>query len=326
MIRAAIVTLFAAALCGQEPAPVIRARGPQIKARRIAAAVTPADGKRWRFAHPSATVLGGLNLRKFREPAPALLQQWTGAAGFPGTALVQSLLADIDSVSISLDGARKDGQPLILLAGRFQNPELRKVLQIPESMAGAPAILLGDPLSVTAAKRRLRTTGANLPIVDQAIRLAEANDFWVAGDAKALSTLPAGAHATASDFLDGVQAFALGLNMGNRIVVNLDVSTASPAHTGKILALYETAREKARETIEGRETWDEIARNLQVSKSESGLNFHLDLDPATIPADAARRLGANIPASAAPARSARRTVVIHGMEEGTREIPLSQPR
>ncbi len=321
MKRAAVALLLAFRVCGQtaDPSPITRTleAAPVISAPvsvfapRTAVAAVVAPGRKWRFAHPGAAVLAGLRLKELRKLK--LLDLLYPAGG--GHALIGPLLEDIDEVYLSLDGGRKSTQPILLLIGKFQTPAVREALRLPAEAATSGAVLLGEPVAVAAARRRLRTPPPSLPgkLFDQALELSPFQDFWIAANAANLATPEA---------LRDVAALTLGIRFREIVSADLNVFTPSASAAASLFALFEAARDQARSTIEGKEAWDQLAQNLKIERRDDGLRFHLQVDPAQIPAGTAQRLGGRIPVTSS-GRTGRRSVRIQGLEEGAKEIPYS---
>lgn len=297
-----------------EPEPVISAP-VSVLAPRAAAAVTVPPGRKWRFAHPGATVLAGIRLKELRKTN--LLAQWLGVLPGHAASMAGPLLEELDEVYVSLEMNRKSAQPVILLLGRLQSAQIREALQLPSEAGTTGAVLLGEAAVVTAAKRRIRTPPAAMPgkLFGQAFEVSPFYDLWIVGDAAGLAS---------PEVPPDVTSFSFGLNVRDFITADLRVRTETTAGRDNLMALFEAARARVQSTAEGREAWDQLARNLKIDKRDDGLRFYVQIDPARLPAALAYPLGPL--AAAPPGRPARRSVVIQGQEGGNREIPYSTPR
>lgn len=296
--------------------------------------VTPiqlaSSGSRTGFFAPEAGLAAGINVKSLRasEAGKRAAQEWSGASTAAGWDLFGPLLADLDEVWVSLDPSRKNSQPLVMLVGRFQNPLWAQVLQTNTAIDGANALLIGEPLAVAGARRRLRTgaTAAH-PLAAYSRSLASAGDLWIAGVPAMFPSAMAGPHASAADVARDVSRFALVIGLSDRLNLDLSLDTTSAKAADRLMLLYAAARSQFQAAPDP--DLDLIAQNLTVEKQDNGVRFSLSLDPETVSSIARKRTAALPrfpPARQADPPPQRRSVTIYGMEGGPREIPYAPPK
>jgi hypothetical protein len=291
------------------PAPVRAALRPSAEAIQL----LPAS--KWRFAHPGAALLAGVNLKSLRESPHwrKMLAEWTAAAG---ASSVQSALESQDEAYVSVAPGR---QPLLLLIGRVDDPEVRRMLPLGEAAAGANAILMGAPTDVTLARQRLRLrTNRAEALVMEAKVLSASNHVWLTGAAAGL-----GAMARGSKVPPGVDRVALGLHIDARIGVDVRLQAASAEHANRILQAVEESRQQAAASPQTRQFLEQL-QDLRVEPAGNGVRIRLSIDPAAANPQALKSLASLVPGTAPPKPAARK-VVIQGMEGGTKEIPYGSP-
>jgi hypothetical protein len=224
-----------------------------------AVAECQSDAGQWRFVHPKAKALIGINWQRIRQsPAVALLRdRWLNAQSmgdFPGI----ELLDEVDRVVISAPGAQNDAQEsalLIAVYGHFDAAEVRRLFAHLGAKAqsynsfevyrpqGAGAkdfawvlvdpgtILCGDPPSIFAALDRSRFP-ATMPepgsAAARAPDLDSTYDLWMilsGPDAMAndrLANLLRG-----SEWIPDAQGIEAGINFRSGLAADVTLHLAS---------------------------------------------------------------------------------------------------
>ena len=312
-------------------------------------------GGLWRFAHPQAKALIGVNWKVVRESqAGRMMRERLESGigeGIPGI----EFLNDLDEALISSPGAtegRADPQTLIAVRGRFDRARVKDLLVrygARKQMYGASVIyrpkgesgrdfaiaqvdertlLLGDVASVLAGIDRAKsewTGGDANPVVERAQRLEASYDFWALFTAPGALSMP-GAHMPpdAREMEAGI-SFHNGLSMDVRLETeSIDIARHMAAELSKTLKLVS----KDQEAQPG---WTEVAKKMHVWADSAAVKVSVrmggeDLAKATRLWEVARakretaRAQAQLDVKAVP--PPRRTIRIDGLDEGPREIPI----
>jgi hypothetical protein len=276
---------------------------------RLAKALA-ADWPRWTFAQPDAGALMGMKLaalvqspilsallgadiaKQWPTSAPMVDEIWLSIRPLPGkkTEAVMLLIGSaVESVAADLRGK---GVTVCFLDQR--------------------TLLAGEWNAVNRALQRV-IAGAPGPMSKSARELWSGNDLWlIAGPQMVKEVLPANGDTS------GLTGASLGLSLQNKIAVNLLLTGATPAQTARWASKL------------SQDPGDLGMGDVTVEKTLSGVSVRATLDPAQVP-DALRRqitdqlrpvLDMAGPATAASSRGA---IVIQGLDDGPRTIPLQKP-
>lgn len=274
----------------------------------------------WRFAHPDATLVGGIRPQVLlsspllaAEIADAMRKDPTTSAMI---GMAQGFLSEITEVRFSiLDDGSPEPDVIALVSGHMdesflqtmsRNKGKRRVKRIDEDM-----FLLGDGASFTKALARMSKATRSRPRAVPEASLMD-NDLWLSGrvPASAMTTLMA---ATGMK----VQGIAMGIRMRDHVKAEMHVETATTEMAQKLIAL--ATQMEAKQSTESRG---------QMHSSISGTTAHIVIDvPQQLMTDAARD-GFAAGSAIATTQDApvelpkRRTIVIQGLDDGPREIPL----
>ncbi len=307
----------------------------------------------WRFAHPEAALLAGLEWRRIAASgAGRMLEQQIIAREAPGLA---DLLAgaeriflsaapragnatgDTSRVLIAIEGSFDRRRLLELVSRRLPQRTYHRGIQILEEAGGGVAlafsspetILLGDAASVRAAIDRATGAGSGRErrLWERARELAAANDLWLVADVPPAEL----AAAEAPIPLDGIEGIELAVSFREDLEVGVHLRAGSAGGAGELARTLESlgllAAAKLGATGHPASAWEEF--RVSVEGDRVGLAVRLKPDQlASALAAATSGLTANPQMAEAPRAGSttlgRRHVRIFGLEEGVREIPLGR--
>jgi hypothetical protein len=186
-----------------------------------------------------AALIIGVNMKTVRESGlmQTALQQFSGL----GTSLPQANLAefqqklpmlnDLDSVLVAATGFTPADEGIILLTGRFTNPEWATALKnAGPGLAQSNAVLLGSPRSLPPAAAALRaTTPAPDTTMARRVSAYAANyDFWMIADqapfaSEVLRRMPGSMRATSAQ----IRGMEFGVAFRESTVVLITLMTPS---------------------------------------------------------------------------------------------------
>lgn len=303
----------------------------------------PAGRARLRFFHSGAALAAGVNIKAWRDSGGLnTVADQLKAAGLPAgiqPAAILPLIGELDQLWVVVDGpgpraasantTAKDPEPVLLVTGSFTNPIWQQMLTGGESLDGATAVLIGKPAAVAAMQRRLRVAAAPGKLALEAEELAkEGGDFWLAGVTR---LLPKGARnagtAAPSELVEAIQRFSVTLSFREKLTADLKLHTATPKDAERLLGFYRLLEMQKSSSKDA----ELIANSVTAEQVASGLRFRLSVDPKELTPMVTERMkgltqrggGSNSTASAAPGGP---KIVIQGLEEGPREIPLNGRR
>ncbi|MBI2687002.1 MAG: hypothetical protein HYX27_11855 [Acidobacteria bacterium] len=232
-----------------------------------AATVGPSEPIAWRFAHPEAQVLAGVDFRRLVETAEGkqIRDQFAAALGAPLLDQAERLLM---SSVVDAGGKRSD---VIILSGSFSLAQLRKMamregakmmpykgIEI-AAPAGATAadphlawmpgplsgtiVLIGTRPAIQAAAERSKAQVESLasvnPLFKRAQEMSPQFPVWVACD-----TVPRGFGPKSLDALadaEGIEGLDVGVQLSKTPDVNFWVWTGSEETAAKVLKTLQTA-------------------------------------------------------------------------------------
>jgi hypothetical protein len=309
----------------------------------------------WRFAHPQAKALIGINWKVVRDSQAGRMMRERLESGIGEAIPGIEFLNDLDEALISSPGAtegRADPQTLIALRGRFDRARVKdllvrygahkqmygtSVIYRPKGESGRDlaiaqiderTLLLGDVASVLAGIDRAKsewTGGDANPVVERAHRLETSYDFWALFTAPGALSLP-GAHMPpdAREMEAGI-SFHNGLSMDVRLdTESIDIARHMAVDLSKVLKL-------ASKDQEAQPGWTEIAKKMRVWADSTAVQVSLrmggeDLTKATRLWEVARAkretARAQVQVDVKPVPPQRKTIRIDGLDEGPRDIPI----
>jgi hypothetical protein len=306
----------------------------------------------WKFSHPEAALLAGIEWRRIAASgAGRMLEQQIVAAEAPGLA---HLLAGAERILISAapragKATGNSSRVLIAIEGSFDRRRLLELvshrlpqrtcyrgIEILEEAGGGVAlafwfpetILLGDVASMRAAIDRAHGAGSGRErrLWERARELALASDVWLVADVP-----PAELAAEAPIPLDGIEGIEMSASFREDLEVGLHLRAASAGRAGELARTLESlgllAATKLGAAGHSASAWEEFRVNVEGDRV--GLAVRLKPDQlASAIAAATFGVAAGPQTAEAPragsAALGRRNVRIYGLEEGVREIPLGR--
>jgi len=262
-----------------------------------------ADWPRWTFAPQDADVLVGMKLtalvqspigKQWQASAPQLDEIWVSiraSSGQKNEAIMLLMGPAVESIATDL---RSKGVTVCFLDKR--------------------TLLVGEWNSVNRALGRV-IAGAPGPMSKRAGELWANNDLWlIAGRQMVNQMLPPNTDTA------GLTGASMGLSLQNKVAVNLLLTAATPAETARWASkLSENPADLG-------------LGDVKVEKTLRGVSVQAALDPAQLPDALKRQIADQMrplldiagppPASAAAASG---HIVIQGLEEGPRTIPVQKP-
>ena len=288
-----------------------------------AATVVGSEPMAWRFAHPEAQILAGVDFRKLAETADGkqIREQFAAALGAPLLEQAERLL--LSSV-VESNGRRSD---ILILSGSFSLPQLRKMamaegakmvpykgleIAAPPGAAagdahlawitgpgGGTTVLIGTRPAIQAAGERSKAQVGAMALVNPLFArgrdLAGQYPVWVSCE-----TVPAGFGPKELDVLtDGaneldlaaVEGFDLGVQAGRTPDMNLWIWTGSEATAEAALRLMQAGVASKEKYVLS--PW---MRELKGSIEDSTLVLGAAIAPGTV----AERVGPLLAAFALP--------------------------
>ena len=283
----------------------------------------------WRFAHPQAEVLVGVSTSALLESAWAgVVQKHFAAHGLPDPVKIAEALDEVHGVYMS--SLKQDG--LMLLTGAFDSGKTVEFLRtqgFEPRFLNRTMILLGDEADLDIASARMKDDQLRLaarkgeftnPLFMRARDMARDYDCWMVGlmTSVAAEELPAA--------LREVRSFSYGLNLETESTLKAVLHLRSGEAADRLAGLLERFQKDAGEAGKG--------LKLSASATSVTAEFTVDQDRLveTLPvlkaswgrATAPRVLmAAAATAPIVPVVPARKTVLIFGIDSGTREHSLS---
>lgn len=285
----------------------------------------PAGEARLRFFHSHAGLALGINLAasvqntRVRNIFEEL--QNRGLPAGPQASAALPMLADLDQLWLVVSetpGRANEPDIVGLLSGKFTHPMWEQLLG-GQSLAGAAAVLVGKPASVTRIRQKL---GAPAPLGELAKAVAplvNSGDAWIVGIPGLMGK--GSAPKAAGDMLDKVHRFLVTMSFGDTMEAEATVVTSSPLAAEQILQSYRGfEREIPQGELEAEKELVDLVRSAKVDVVDSTVRFRI-----SVTQEQAQRIARARQAFGTRGRSAGK-VVIHGMEGGPREVPLDGQR
>jgi len=270
----------------------------------------------WRFAHPGATMVGGIRVEALLQ-SPILnmvIEQATAKdpAMSAMAGLMKGTLGGVSEVRISiLDlGDGKDPEVLTLVTGKLDDAAASALAQGKATVhrVDANTLLLGEAASVAEAVQRMEEPRKVLQ--SRAVQRGKAlanYDFWIAG------TLPAIPMTGGLDeMLNGI---ALGLSVRDDLQVELALDTPSA----------EMAEELIRKARQAQREQPDFPAALLTDVDDTTARFRISVEKSVLVQRLQEVVGSPIP-KFKEKEPERKTVTIYGLEGGAREIAPSASR
>ena len=298
-----------------------------------AVAVQLAPGvDRWRFAHTNASMLGHVNLTAMRQSPLWADMIKQGPKDAP-----VGLLETIDEIWISAPltpTSKTTGvppkmpEPLMLVTGRFSDPEWQKVLKNQPGISTAKALLIGELTAANLAKRRMALPSAPTGLRKRAGSLETAYDVFFVVNGAADKVVPAA-------MLGDMKGLEMGMNLRDDFQSEVKLMVAKES-ADMLMGMFEIMRGQiGKDNEPGQKQMAEMAKNIKVDRIEDGIRFKFHATAAQIreamaarndsrplvTLDESTKIKVSEP-SIAP-QPAKGKIVINGLEEGPVEIPFT---
>jgi hypothetical protein len=273
----------------------------------------------WRFAHPHPDLLIGIDMENLlgSELMRTLLREWAGKLG----ATVQeqekmlSGMSDVKRVLISI----QNRDLLAMMIGKIDNVPVGVQLGgMKFTPISSDTVLMGTEAGSFGALTRLKL--AALPDAQQQEPklMARTYDFWVWGRADRLAGLGAGASGNSP-----VKKIKLGVSFRDGFNLQMILDTTDPASAARLLAtMQKTAPQGLLGAVEGNSVRYAMVLDRDAAlKRFAGLmtdSFGKQFAPLIA---AARQISAR---QAAGARPSSGKIVIDGLDDGPKEVPLQK--
>ena len=303
----------------------------------LALAVSPllvsgafAQEQDWRFAHPGATLVGGIRVESLLQSPifNKLIEQSTAKdpAKSAMVGMMRQALSGVTEVRISIRdiGNNKEPDVLTLVTGHIDDASTAGLLTADNKMKmhriDANTMLLGEAASIDEAVRRLaRPVGLESAAVKRG-RAMKNYEFWLAG---ALPNMP-----MTAVFGDMLHGLALGVGVQTDLRLELAIDTASPKMAAELV-------KSARESQQKQPALAGTTLQAEVDGSTARLRMVVDGDRVVQAVqEAIANGGVGTPVAgligasrtpAAPPKPERKTIIIYGLDDGPRVIDPSKP-
>lgn len=315
----------------------------------IAAAQSTSSGLE--FTHPDAKALIGLDIRSLRESSvaqvfgPDIKQTGSGMFHFPG----MEILDEVDQIVVSSpgpeEGGKKENPPFLLIAtghfapehvgpllhGEHQTYNDVKIYPMGDNMGlamlDAQTIVLGDVPSIKGAIDR---RGAKNPstLVSRGAAMSSSYNAWLIATISPAAFQP-GAMSLAQ-FLQDIRGIDAGISLHEGLDLDVGVSTSTPEAAEQLGKLITNGMQTALTAkLDIKQALD-VARKLQVSSDGNRMHLKFSLSKEELETQIRTMRQAQATTSpriaepiSAPVNRAPQTIKIYGLDDGVREIPIT---
>jgi hypothetical protein len=266
----------------------------------------------WRFAHPRAELLGGINVESLLQ-SPTLRELLGQLAG-----PLQIKTADIDSALAKAHGVKqvwislRSGDALFLLQGKLNMPQGFIKLQngMTYCSISDTAVLMGKQASVAAAVQRLKSPTPADPVVTSRMKnLSAENQLWLTATPALLK------QAKPSPWTADLAGFSLGMQLRDGYRMEAILKCASLAAAHRVLA-----------SSQEHPPLPDASMKLDTRLEGSSVHFTLAIDKAhllqVIDKAMAGPMGQRLKAMAVVAQKPG-TMTSQGLPEGARQVQSS---
>ena len=320
-------------------------------------ALASGDSLLWRFAHPGARAMAGLDWRRVLDsPVGRELKRELENSDLATAPEGFNVLTDVERVLLSSPGKRpgmgkNDAPVVIAVEGRFNLAEIRKSAlgndvtsrtyqsveiiapkrkdgdRMALALVNEHIVLFGDTGCVEAA-----IAGGTAPALSRrALELARDNEFWIVADSVpwdlAANRAPQLAMLREITGIDAAVSLRQGLGLTFNLVAKSRESAQSIA--GSLGMLLNMASLQAKERPEVAS----LLRKLTIVSDEATVKLAMSVDEAELERGMASfraqrpelRIRAavrgDLQTPVAPAEPEKKSIFVHGLEGGPREIP-----
>ncbi len=313
LMMAVLPLLAQADRSGSQPAqsPVVKAVVPASTAIPPASSeVLPADAPLWRFAYPNSGMLFSVRLPALLD-SPVLSELWKLFGGMvPGNVGLERArreLAGVDLMMLSLRvGANGRREAMMLVRG--DRPQTLVRGQTHMRYLDPKTILVGEWNAIHAAIQRVITPGAVTAREERVKGLSSWSDLWLTVDHSFMNMVPVPGM-TAGPAAGMYRQLSMAMTTGDIMTTEVCIDTPSVAAANKVLA--ELLKNPTTRTAVGDVT---VMTDFKQEVVGTSVRLSGKTDVKT--------LSELVKQKAPPQPPKRNTVVIQGMEGGTKEIPV----
>jgi hypothetical protein len=273
----------------------------------------------WRFAHPHPDLLIGMDLESLlgSELMRTLLRQWAGKLGATPKEQDQMLAGLGDAKRILISIYNKD--MLAMMVGNIGNlPQGPQAGGLQFTRLSEDTALMGTEGGSFGALTRLKVPPLPNPQQDEAKLMARTYDFWVWGRADRLAGLGAGANGNTP-----VKKIKLGVSFRDGFNLQMILDTPDGASAAHLLAeMQKGAPSGMTGAVEGNSVRYAMVldRDRALQRFAGLMTDSLGKQFAPLIA-AARQMSAGRGVGARPSAG---KIVIDGLDDGPKEVPLKQ--
>jgi hypothetical protein len=273
----------------------------------------------WRFAHPHPDLLIGMDLESLlgSELMRTLLRQWAGKLGATTKEQDQMLAGLGDAKRILISIYNKD--MLAMMVGKIGNlPQGPQTGGLQFTRLSEDTALMGTEGGSFGALTRLKLAPLPNAQQDEAKLMARTYDFWVWGRADRLAGLGAGANGNTP-----VKKIKLGVSFRDGFNLQMVLDTPDGASAAHLLAeMQKGAPSGMTGAVEGNSVRYAMVldRDRALQRFAGFMTDSLGKQFAPLIA-AARQMSAGHGAGARPSAG---KIVIDGLDDGPKEVPLKQ--
>jgi len=301
-----------------------------------------AQSEDWRFAHPQATLVGGVRVAALLQSPLLKTALDQASAQNPqvgmGLALAQTLFKGINDVRFSIvDNGTPSPDTLVLVMGTLDPTTLAMLQGTGQAQGQTPGpaktetytvnpttLLIGSGASLKAAIARLSQDPADLVSAAflHAGKITPGYDLWIAGQIPKIPSLP-----LPPDL--NLQGFAFGMSLSDKISLEVaaETTTADQAEAlVKVLRNAESAQPAGPGAVRPEISAQGTTARLRVSVPMEQVMEAMKNPALAGLIGAAPNTLQPLPQPPKPAKPSRGTVIIEGLEGGPLEFPIDPPQ
>jgi hypothetical protein len=281
----------------------------------------------WRLIPAQSDLLIGINMGSLAESevARTLISEWAGKLGATAEeqARVLAGLGDVTTAVISIH----QKEVLAVLVGNLENfPQSSQVGGLQTMRVSADTVMLGSPEAFRWAMFRLKFPLTSSAQIREAQQLNQTYHFWAWAKPAALAALGQGVRGNSP-----ITKLKFGANLKDGFRMDVMLDTVDAAAAKRVMASsLKTAPSDMQVSIDGSSVHYALILDRSATLARFGSFMTDAVGRQFAPLVAAARQIAASKASGAPGTAAGKIVpaagkiVIEGLDDGPKEIPLSQ--
>lgn len=274
----------------------------------------------WRLIHPQPDLLIGMNLANLVESdvARTLLSEWTGKLGAT-QAEQEKLLASLGNLTEAVVSVHQK-ELIAVLIGRLDDfPESAQIGGMQCMRVSADTVMLGSPDALRWALHRQKFALPATAQLNEVQQLNYAYQFWAWAKPGALASLGQGMRGNSP-----ITKIKFGANLKDGFRMDMIVDATDAAAAKRMLeSSSKSAPRDLQASLEGTSVHYVMALDRGATFARFGGFMTDSVGKQFAPLLAAARQIAGSKASAA-ARPSPGKIVIEGLDDGPKEVPLEQ--